>query len=142
MRRYIAAAVLLVWVGSPLAHAQNWVEGIDYFVVVPAQHSDAPPGKVEVAEVFSYGCPYCAKFNPLLEQLRQALSTKAIFVFIPASFNPPEDWPMFQRAACTAQALGDRCPPSRTPRDSTTASAELPWTSSLPLRSLFRWKRR
>ena len=27
-------------------------------------------------------------------------------VFVAASFNPTEDWPMFQRATCTAQALG------------------------------------
>ncbi len=105
--KYATLSALLALMLTSLAHAQqNWVEGKNYFPVVPAQHTNVPPGKIEVAEVFSYGCPYCAQFNPLIEQLRKSLPANAQLVFIPASFNPPEDWPMFQRATCTAQTLG------------------------------------
>jgi thiol:disulfide interchange protein DsbA len=41
-----------------------------------------------------------------MQQLRKSLPGNAQLVFVPASFNPSEDWPMFQRATCTAQALG------------------------------------
>src|SRR5215475_10460760 len=97
---------LLALLLTSLAHAQNWVEGTNYFPVVPAQHTNVAPGKIEVAEVFSYACPFCAQINPLIQQLRKSLPSNAELVYIPASFIPSEDWPMFQRATCTAQTLG------------------------------------
>ena len=48
---------LLVLASSAGAHAADqWVEGRNYYVVTPAQHPSVPAGKVEVTEVFSYGC--------------------------------------------------------------------------------------
>ena len=91
---------------TSISHAQTWVEGTHYFPVVPAQPTSVPPGKIEVSEIFSYGCPYCAQINPLIEKFRRDLPANAQMVFVPASFNPSEDWPMFQRATCTAQNLG------------------------------------
>jgi thiol:disulfide interchange protein DsbA len=41
-----------------------------------------------------------------MEQLRHALPANAQLAFLPAAFNPAEDWPMFQRAFLAAQALG------------------------------------
>jgi protein dithiol oxidoreductase (disulfide-forming) len=106
MRTTIVLAALLTLVIPPLTRAQTWVEGKDYFPLVPAQPTHTARGKVEVAEVFSYGCPYCEEINPLVQKLKQSLAGNAEFVFVPASFNAPEDWPLFQRAVCTAQTLG------------------------------------
>ena len=39
--------------------------GKDYVPVQPAQPGDTP-GKIEVLEFFSYGCPHCNDFNPLI----------------------------------------------------------------------------
>jgi thiol:disulfide interchange protein DsbA len=75
-------------------------------VVTPAQHTSTPPGKVEVAEVFSYGCPYCSQIQPIVEKLKAALPANAQLVFVPASFIPREAWPMYQRAFYANQALG------------------------------------
>jgi thiol:disulfide interchange protein DsbA len=97
---------LLALLLTSLAHGQNYVEGTHYFPVTPAQQTSVGPGKIEVLEVFSYGCPYCAQFNPLMQQLKKSLPPNAELAYLPASFNPSEDWPMFQRATCTAQALG------------------------------------
>jgi thiol:disulfide interchange protein DsbA len=105
-KRVATLASLLALVVTSLAHAQTWTEGVNYFPVVPAQHTNVPAGKIEVAEIFSYACPFCAEFNPLVQQLQKSLPPNAQMVFIPASFNRSEDWPMFQRAACTAQILG------------------------------------
>jgi protein dithiol oxidoreductase (disulfide-forming) len=83
-----------------------WTEGQHYFQIVPAQPTAVPQGKVEVREVFSYGCPACDHFVPVMRKLKQALPPNAVVNFLPAGFNPAEDWPMFQRAYVTAQMLG------------------------------------
>lgn len=86
--------------------AQRWVEGTDYALLSPAQHTAVPTGKVEVMEVFSYGCPGCNAYQPIVEKLKRSLPSNAQMVLLPASFNPAEDWPMFQRAYFAAQSLG------------------------------------
>jgi thiol:disulfide interchange protein DsbA len=83
-----------------------WVEGQHYFLVQPAQATSAPPGKVEVIEVFSYGCPACNAFYPVMAQLKAALPKQAQLSYLPASWHPEEDWPTFQRAYYAAQSLG------------------------------------
>jgi thiol:disulfide interchange protein DsbA len=83
-----------------------WTEGRHYFLIVPAQPTAAPKGKVEVTEVFSYGCPACDHFVPVMRKLKQGLPANAVVDFMPAGFNAAEDWPMFQRAYVTAQMLG------------------------------------
>jgi thiol:disulfide interchange protein DsbA len=83
-----------------------WTQGKHYFVLQPAQHTSVPAGKVEVTEVFSYGCPYCDQFLPVANQLKASLPPNAVLDYLPASFSSAEDWPMFQRAFCTAQTLG------------------------------------
>jgi thiol:disulfide interchange protein DsbA len=92
---------------APLAQAaQTWTEGTNYDVITPAQHTNVPAGKVEVMEVFSYGCPACNGFQPVIAALEHSLPANAQMVFLPASFKPEEDWVMLQRAYFTAQALG------------------------------------
>lgn len=106
MRRHVVLPTLLALLLTSIAHAQTWTEGTHYFPVVPAQPTNLPRGKVEVTEIFSYACPYCAQFNPFMQQLKKELPPSTVFDFVPASFNAAEDWPMFQRAVCTAQTLG------------------------------------
>jgi thiol:disulfide interchange protein DsbA len=92
---------------SPLTQAATtWVEGRNYFTLVPEQHPNVPAGKVQVTEVFSYGCPACNQFNPWVRQLRKSLPANAVLDFVPAGFIPAEAWPMYQRAYITAQLLG------------------------------------
>jgi thiol:disulfide interchange protein DsbA len=93
--------------GSPPAAngAEAWVQGSNYFVIQPAQPPDVAPGKVEVTEVFSYACPACNHFYPVVDRLRAALPGNAELDFVAAAFRTDEDWPMFQRAYYTAQLL-------------------------------------
>lgn len=84
----------------------SWTEGIEYFNIVPAQPTGLPAGKVEVTEVFSYGCPYCARFVPTMHALVASLPAQVQVDYLPAGFSPAEDFPMFQRAYFTAQTLG------------------------------------
>jgi thiol:disulfide interchange protein DsbA len=86
--------------------AQSWVEGTHYVRLAVPQHTNVPAGKVEVMEVFSYGCPACNGFQLTAEKLKHDLPPNAQMTFLPAAFHSDEDWPMLQRAYFTAQALG------------------------------------
>jgi thiol:disulfide interchange protein DsbA len=86
--------------------AEDWVQGRNYFLVEPVQPTSVGPGKVEVTEVFSYACPACNLFQPEIHKLKKSLPANAVLDYLPVSFNPNEDFPMFQQAYCTAQVLG------------------------------------
>ncbi|HTV98434.1 MAG TPA: thiol:disulfide interchange protein DsbA/DsbL [Steroidobacteraceae bacterium] len=86
--------------------APAWVEGRNYEVVLQPQPTGLPPGKVLVTEVFSYACPACNQFRPYMQKLVKTLPPNAVVNYVPAAFNPAEDWPMFQLAYATAKALG------------------------------------
>jgi thiol:disulfide interchange protein DsbA len=100
------AAVLASSLCAPLDAAPTWTEGVNYFLIVPARPTSLPAGKVEVTEVFSYACPACNMFVPTMHKLKASLPPNAVLDYLPASFNPSEDWPMFQLAYLTAQTLG------------------------------------
>ena len=102
--RTLLFALLVLFVVE--ARAATWTEGKDYYPITPAQATSVPTGKVEVLEVFSYGCPACNAFQPTIQLLKKNLPPNAQLAFLPAAFSAPEDWPMFQRAWFTAQALG------------------------------------
>ena len=102
----LAVAILLVPPAAPAAPAATWTEGTNYVRLAPLQQTTVPAGKIEVMEVFSYACPACNAFQPVMEKLRRALPPNVQLTFLPAAFNPQEDWPMFQRAYLAAQALG------------------------------------
>ena len=108
MRRHTAVlmGLLLLALGWQARAAEAWQEGKHYFLVQPVQRTSVAPGKVEVTEVFSYGCPACNKFQPIAEDLKKRLPPNAVLTYLPASFMPAEQWPMFQRAYLTAQAMG------------------------------------
>ena len=91
---------------APAAAASKWVEGRNYFRIVPARPTGLPAGKVQVTEVFSYACPACNQFQPYMRKLEHSVPADVVIDFVPASFNPAEDWPMFQLAYVTAQTLG------------------------------------
>jgi protein dithiol oxidoreductase (disulfide-forming) len=91
---------------APASDARAWIEGTDYVLLTPTQQTSVPAGKVEVMEVFSYACPACNNFQPVMTELKRVLPANAQLVFLPAAFNPAEDWPMFQRAYFAAQFLG------------------------------------
>jgi len=90
---------------APFVDDGKWVEGKNYFLVDPAQPT-SHPGKVEVTEVFSYACPACNSFHTTMDELVKSLPSNAVVVYLPASFRPDENWPLFQRAFYAAQALG------------------------------------
>ena len=82
----------------------KWVAGNNYSVLSPAQPTDAPPGKVEVVEMFWYGCPHCYAFDPVLEAWKKHKASYIEFVRVPVM------WADIHRSHArlfyTLQALG------------------------------------
>ena len=102
-RRLLAFFALALATQAPAA---TWESGKHYTVLPQPQRTNVPAGKVEVMEVFSYGCPACDKFLPAMKKIKAALPANAQVVYLPASWNKAENWPVFQRAYLTAQSLG------------------------------------
>lgn len=101
--KLILTALLLG--AAATASAQTWVAGKHYDVLPQAQRTNVAPGKVEVMEVFSYGCPACDHFQPVMKKIKATLPANAQVVYLPASWNKGENWPTFQRAYLTAKSL-------------------------------------
>ena len=107
MKRFFAVAAVAAFSVAAVAPdaATQWQAGKNYFVIdppLPTQTGD----KIEVTEVFSYGCPACNFAHTYVDTLRKHLPANAQMDFVPASFNKAEDWEVFQRAYLTAKALG------------------------------------
>lgn len=105
MRRYLLLGMLLLATAPCAFSAAEWVQGSNYYLLRPALPTSVAPGKVEVTEVFSYACPACNRFYPVMDRLRAALPANAELSFVAAAFRTDEDWPVFQRAFYTAQIL-------------------------------------
>jgi protein dithiol oxidoreductase (disulfide-forming) len=105
MKRFLIAIFALAAAAATQAQPVRYLAG-KHYVEIPPQRTSVPAGKVEVMEVFSYGCPACNQFRPMMKQIQAALPKNAQLVYLPASWNPGENWPTFQRAYLTALALG------------------------------------
>lgn len=107
MKTYLSALVAVLALSvAGFASAATWTEGVNYFPLENMPRGGSAPGKVDVVEVFSYGCPACNEFAPIAKKLRASLPAAVNFKYVPAAFNAAEDWPMFQRAYLTAAVLG------------------------------------
>ena len=96
--------LLLALIAPAGGHAQG-VEGSDYRKLVAPQPT-ASPGKIEVIEFFSYGCPHCAHFAPLIDAWSAKLPADVVFRRVPVGFNR-DAWINLQRAYYALQATGD-----------------------------------
>lgn len=111
-KRFARLHVLTLSAGLLLASACTaqsnapapYTEGSEY-VTLPGPHQRySSEGKVEVTEVFSYGCIHCAQFAPIAEKLRKQLPAGVTFKLLPAPFSA--EWLPFARAYYAAKQLG------------------------------------
>ncbi len=86
-----------------LAQAAEFQEGRNYTRIVPAQPTESK-GKIEVVELFWYGCPHCHRFQPYLERWAKQLPADVEYRRMPATLA--EHWIIHARAFYTAEALG------------------------------------
>jgi protein dithiol oxidoreductase (disulfide-forming) len=90
---------------SKPATSERFKEGTNYRKIVPAQPTGVAPGKVEVVEVFWYGCGHCFALDPAVETWQNKGKQQYVeFVRIPAMWN--ETTRIHARLFYTAEALG------------------------------------
>lgn len=70
------------------AQPRQFTEGKHYHRLVPAQPTVGGADKIEVAEIFWYGCPHCFNFEPTINTWAESIPANARFVRIPAVWNP------------------------------------------------------
>ena len=80
MKRLVALAAFALFSSATAmaqdAAPQQWEAGKHYFVIDPPQPTQTP-GKIEVTEVFSYGCPACNFAHTYVDTLRKHLPANA-----------------------------------------------------------------
>jgi thiol:disulfide interchange protein DsbA len=79
------------------------VEGVDYKLVTPPQPT-ASDDKIEVREIFWYGCPHCYAFEPYLNKWLKTKPADVDFERTPGIFR--QSWIPHAKAYYTAKALG------------------------------------
>ena len=85
--------------------SSKFKEGTNYQKLVPAQPTGVTPGKVEVAEVFWYGCGHCFALDPAIESWRgKGKPANVEFVRVPGMWN--DTLRMHARVFYTAELLG------------------------------------
>ena len=108
-RRDFSSALLVSGAGASLllasgaTRAQAPVEGRDYSLIQPPQ----PPAnatKIEVCEFFSYACPHCSTFEPLIGPWARSLPADVTFRRVPVTFLFNAE--NFQRTYFALEATG------------------------------------
>jgi protein dithiol oxidoreductase (disulfide-forming) len=101
MRMLLTAVAALLFAAS--AGADEFEVGVHY-EVLPIPVETATPGRIEVVEVFSYGCVHCYGFDPVIEAWRAKQPADVAFRRVPAMFR--QDWVILAQAYYAAEALG------------------------------------
>ncbi len=99
MKKIIMLAALLI----PTFACADFKEGVEYLKLANSQPT-ADSDKIEVLELFWYGCPHCYQFEPEVHAWLENKPDDVAFVRMPAVFRP--NWELHARAFYTAQILG------------------------------------
>ncbi|MCB1624015.1 MAG: thiol:disulfide interchange protein DsbA/DsbL [Pseudomonadales bacterium] len=75
-------------VAASVGQNGRWKLGTNYMQLSPAQPTSVGPGKVEVIEVFWYGCGHCYQLDPFLESWKKNKPDYIEFVRIPVIWGP------------------------------------------------------
>ena len=102
--KQVLFSVLFFISSLAVAQALQFDEGTEYQRVVPPQRTETGD-KIEVLELFWYGCPHCYHFEPLLDKWLQNKPANVEFRRMPVIFTNPK-WELHAKAYYTAEALG------------------------------------
>ena len=100
---FIGSVMALASLFGVAAHADDIQAGKQYTVLespVPV----AQPGKIEVVELFWYGCPHCYAFEPTINPWIEKLPADVHFIRIPAMFGGI--WDVHGQMFVTLEAMG------------------------------------
>ena len=97
--------VTLAFLALSTAVQAGAVAGHDY-AVLDVQQREGVKGKIEVIEFFSWGCPHCYEFSPLLTRWLATLPKDVTFRRVPVGLGHPE-WDNLVRAYYALQSTRD-----------------------------------
>lgn len=104
--KFVAMLVMAVSVAlsnTALAETFSFEEGVHYVELeVPVKIRGN--GKIQVAEYFSYGCPHCYQFEPLIKAWKERLPEDVEFIRTPAVWN--RDYQVYAQTYVTLESLG------------------------------------
>jgi len=103
IKQLLAVLVLAPLAFTALAQPERYVEGTHY-IVLPTAVRTADPAKIEVVEVFWYGCSHCFRFEPLIENWEAGIAADVNFVRFPGMWN--DLMKIHAQAYFAAEALG------------------------------------
>lgn len=83
----LRGVLLLSFAAGALAQPRDSVEGVHYQVIEPAVPTASPEDRVEMKEIFWYGCPQCAALEPLMTSWRDGIAGDLDFRRAPAVWN-------------------------------------------------------
>ncbi len=83
------------------AAGETYLEGKHYERIAEAPTSGE---RIEVLEIFNYGCPHCVSMQPFLQAWAQALPEHVDLAHMPATFRP--DFELYARGYYAAESLG------------------------------------
>jgi thiol:disulfide interchange protein DsbA len=101
-----AAAFGAAEVAAQQVAAPPFEAGKHYVVLTPAQPTSTGDGRVEVTEIFMFGCPGCFGFEPYIQAWLEKKADYINFVRVPAQWSSHPESPMHARAYYMAEALG------------------------------------
>ena len=102
MTRWLYTLLVSVLLTGPLAAAE-YSEGKQYLRLAKPQPTSVP-GKIEVVELFWYGCPHCYELEPHIQRWLESKPDDVVFVRLPAVLGPR--WELLGKAFYTAELLG------------------------------------
>ena len=102
MPRISTLVSLLLFAVFAHAAPYQYEEGTHY-VELDTPINTRMPDKIVVAEYFSYGCPHCYQFEPLINAWKSELPEDVVFERTPAVWN--RDYQLFAQTYYTAKAL-------------------------------------
>lgn len=93
MRNLILSAALMAvsLFGMTAQAADAPIEAGKQYVQIDSPVPVQVPGKIEVVEMFWYGCPHCYAFEPTINPWIEKLPADVHFIRIPAMFGGPWD---------------------------------------------------
>ncbi len=70
------------------SQAEEFKQGEHYTVIANPIPTNAPEGKVDVTELFWYGCPHCFALEPTIEKFLKNKPENIVFQRVPATLSP------------------------------------------------------
>lgn len=103
MKKLLTALFVALLLPITSAWAQEYSDGNGYTTIKnPVRTAD--PSKIEVVEIFWYGCPHCYALEPFTQAWKKNLADDVDFKYLPAVFG--RNWLAHAKAFHVADILG------------------------------------